>query len=208
MKFSSVFGAFLLGASLSTVAVAQEAPKPAIETPAHIHGDIVYGSADAPVELIEYASMTCPHCKSFNQTVLPELLKELIPQGKVKLVFRNFVRDRADLAVAVVSRCTTDVNVTKKLLNIFFDKQDQWMRAANPGLAIQSIAAGTGLEFDTIEKCAANREIASHIIAVTQNGAKEYDIESIPTIIMNGKKVDYRGYGDLLAQVKAAAEGK
>jgi|GEM_PF-1431953 len=208
MKFSSVFGAFLMGAGLSSVAVAQEAPQPAIEVPAHIHGDIVYGSADAPVEVIEYASMTCPHCKSFNQTVLPALLKELIPQGKVKLVFRNFVRDRADLAVAVVSRCTTDLDFTKKLIDTYFEKQEQWMAASNPGLAIHSIAAGNGLDFEEIEKCAASKEIAKHIIEVTQNGAKEYGIDSIPTVIMNGKKVTFSTYGDLIAQVTAAAESK
>ena len=85
--------AMAIAAVTSTAALAQEnaTPLPAM---AHIYGDIVYGKADAPIEVIEYGSFTCPHCASFEAEVLPFLKEKLISTGKVKFVFRNFVRDR------------------------------------------------------------------------------------------------------------------
>jgi len=179
------------------------------EVPDHIHGDIIYGSPDAPVEIIEYASMTCPHCKSFNDTVMPYLLEELIPQGKVRLVFRNFVRDRADIAVAVLSRCTTDVNVSKKMIDAYFDQQHSWLHSQNIGPALQAIAMNSGgLTFDDIRACGSSRAIATHLIEMQQEGMKQYQIESIPTIILNGTKVKFKGFEELRNKIELATIGK
>jgi len=178
------------------------------KVPDHIHGDIVYGSPDAPVEVIEYVSMTCPHCKTFNDTVVPFLLEELIPSGKVKLVLRNFVRDRADLAVAVLSRCTTDVEHSKRLIKAYFERQNEWTRASNPGIAIQSIASSNGVAFDTLQKCLESRELAEHMVEMRQMGIRLYEINSVPTILINGTKVQFSNFEQLKDKIELALIGK
>jgi len=178
------------------------------EVPEHIHGDIVYGSPDAPVELIEYASMTCPHCKTFNDTVVPFLMEDLIPSGKVKLIFRNFVRDSADLAVAVLSRCTIDEEQSKRLIKAYFERQDEWTRAPNPGIAIQSIANSNGVPFANLQECVKSQPLAEHLIEMRQMAIRLYQINSVPTILINGTKVQFTNFEDLKDKIALAVVGK
>lgn len=214
MVLKSVIAGSFLALAIGGGAAAQEQPTqatpetPAVEVPKHVHGDIIYGSKDAPVEIVEYASMTCPHCKTFNDTVLPYLKENLIPNGKVKLVFRNFVRDRADLAVAVLTRCTDDPEKSKVLIATYFERQEEWLHASQPGIAIQSIANFGGVDFDRITECGNSREIAEHLIEMRQMGIRHYEINSVPTILINGTKVQFKGYEELREKIELATIGK
>lgn len=176
------------------------------ETPEFIRGDIVYGDAAAPVEVIEYGSMTCPHCKLFMDEIATYLKESLIPDGKVRLVFRNFVRDQLDLAVSVSARCTNDSDVAKVLLETYFDKQVAWATANDPKPAIFAIAAARGVENDALEKCLQSREMFEHVIGIARDGHEKYQINSTPTVIMNGQKVSFRDYDDLKEKILAAVE--
>jgi protein-disulfide isomerase len=216
MKIKNLWVGLAVSLFMAPMAFAQDAPadtapkadETPVKVPEHIHGDIVYGSPDAPVEIIEYASMTCPHCKTFNDTVLPYLKEELIPQGKVKLVFRNFVRDRADLAVAVMTRCAATQDDAKALIAIYFDQQSEWARSKQPGVAIQSIANLAGLSFERLNECSSSREIAEHLIDMRQMGDRLYKIEAIPTILINGTKVQFKSFDDLRDKIDLALIGK
>jgi len=193
----------------SAVAAQEAAPETVSEAvPVHVHGDIVYGSPDAPVELIEYASMTCPHCKSFNDTVLPFLMKELVATGKVRYVFRNYVLNRPDLVVAVLSRCTDDPEKTKALISSYFDQQSEWLSAPNPGVAIQSIANLGGVSFERMQECGNSQEIAEHILEMRQMAVRLYEIKSVPTVLINGTKVKFKTFEDLRDKIELAAIGK
>jgi len=208
MKMTRILAGILL--FIGSAATAQEetvesATKP---VPEHVHGDIVYGSPDAPVELIEYASMTCPHCKSFNDTVLPYLKEELISTGKVRFVFRNYVLNRADLVVAVLSRCTDDPEKTKALIADYFDKQKDWSSAPNPGVAIQSIANLGGVSFERMQECGNSQEIAEHILEMRQMAVRLYEINSVPTVLINGTKVKFKDFEDLRDKIELASIGK
>ena len=209
MKTTRILAAMLLFIGAATVTAQEEtvtpAPKP---VPEHVHGDIVYGSPDAPVELIEYASMTCPHCKSFNDTVLPFLKEELISTGKVRLVFRNYVLNRADLVVAVLSRCTDDPEKTKALIASYFEQQNEWSRAPSPGVAIQSIANIGGVSFERMQECGNSQEIAEHILEMRQLAVRLYQIDSVPTVLINGTKVKFKNFEDLRDKIELAAIGK
>lgn len=208
------FGAFVMSGPVSLSAQEhdhshdhKDEQREPVETgpaPEHIHGDIIYGSADAPVEVIEYISMTCPACKAFNDEVSTELLKEMVPSGKVRLVFRNFVRDRADLAVALLTRCTTDVEQSKRLISIYFDRQQEWMRAQQVGLAIQSIASMNGIPYERIQTCTTDRALVEHMVTMRDDGVKTYDIHHTPTIVLNGTKAKYSSYEDFIMQVRRA----
>lgn len=211
MKKSLIYLVGLVSLGLASVVSAQDAPAaeaPAANVPDFVHGDIIYGDPDAPVELIEYVSMTCPHCKHFHDEVVKELQKELIPTGKVKVVFRNFVRDRVDVAVAVLSRCTSDVDQAKSLIDTYFERQPEWMRSEQIGIALQSIANTNGISFDNIQACTTNRDFVEHLVEMRRVGVNAYDIKATPTIILNGTKAEYKSFEGLLTKIQLVAVGK
>ncbi len=202
-----ISAALVLGALNAPAAMAQQTSTP-IPASAHVHGDIVYGDPNAPVEIIEYGSLTCPHCASFNEEVTSQLKDTLIKEGKVKLVFRNFVRDRMDMAAALAVRCTEDPTQSKRMLNAFFSRQKEWLTAANPPIAITSIALTEGVSTEALSKCQADRAIMQHMIDEMKAGHEKYEIKSIPTIIINGAKVNYKNYTELKEKIELLAAGK
>lgn len=175
-------------------------------TPDFIRGDIVYGDASAPVEVIEYASLTCPHCKLFMDEVADYLKESLIPEGKVRLIFRNFVRDQLDLAVSVAARCTNDMDTSKALLETYFDKQVAWATANDPKPAIFAIAEARGVNKESLDTCLQSREMFEHVIGIAKEGHEKYQIQGTPTVIMNGEKVKFNSYDELRVQIRAAVE--
>lgn len=205
MRFilSSVW--LFLAASLAIVTKAQD--KPEAEFPPHIAGDIVYGSEDAPVTVIEYASYTCPHCATFSTEVMPYLQSEFIETGKIKFIFRNFIRDRVDMAVALASRCTSDMEKAKKLSDIFFEQQHEWMHSSNPMIAISSIAYTEGLDLATLNQCLANTELMDSLVTTMKEGHEAYEIKSVPAIIINGVRSDSHSHEELKERIALAAGG-
>lgn len=169
-----------------------------------VWGDIVYGNPSARVELIEYGSLTCPHCASFSAEVLPRLQEDFIKDGKLRFVFRNFVRDRYDLAAAVASRCLSSEDATKRTLKALFAEQSDWLQAQNPFVAIAEIAGREGLGQEEFSSCLSEQSVRKHIVEMTQNGAKLYDIKAIPTLVLNGAPFGFNGYDALKARINEA----
>lgn len=194
--------AFMVAAG--TGLTAQET-EPAVTLPsrAGTWGDIVYGDPDAPVELIEYASMTCPHCASFSRDVLPRLMEDFIDGGHLRFVVRNFVRDRYDLAAAAASRCMPTEDATKAAMADLFAEQDDWLRSDNPYAAIAVIIERHGLTQPALGECIADQEVRQHLIEMTQTGAQLYNIQVIPTLVLNGVPMRYQGYDSLRLRIEA-----
>lgn len=168
-----------------------------------VWGDIIYGSPDAPVELIEYGSLTCPHCASFSEDVLPRLMQDYINDGKLRFVFRNFVRDRYDLAAAAASRCLPDVDATKRALKSLFAEQAAWLQSDNPYAAIADIVGREGLSQEAMGQCISDQDVRVHIVQMTQTGAKDFDIKAIPTLVLNGNPMTFPGYDLLTVRIDA-----
>ena len=152
-------------------------------------GDLVYGSADAPVEIIEYASLTCPHCATFAATVFPQLESDYIATGKVRFIFRNFVMNRYDLAASTAMRCST-MDVGKQLLKSYFARQDEWMRSEDPMGALAGIARRAGISRTQFDRCVSNTDMHQHLVDMTQRGQEEFDITGTPTLIVDGKTLN------------------
>lgn len=215
LKYLVAAGVFL-AACLPSLASAQSSSAPANtlpETPVTpsregVWGDIVYGSPDAPVELIEYGSLTCPHCASFSEEVLPQLMKDFIEDGKVKFVFRNFVRDRYDLAAAAASRCLPDVDATKRALRSLFAEQAEWLQSTNPYQAIAAIVAREGLSQEEMGQCISDQDVRVHIVQMTQKGAIDFDVKAIPTLVLNGIPMTFPGYDTLKLRIEAQVASK
>ncbi|GEO80365.1 DsbA family protein [Pararhodospirillum oryzae] len=146
------------------------------------------GSPEAPVEIIEYSSLLCSHCADFHAHILPELKKEYIDTGKVRLVFRDETLGQP-LAVgaAMIARCAPpDAFFT--LINTLFANQKAWGTAKNPLDALQSYAALAGLDKSAVAGCLDSESLFAGI-RQGEAQAKALGIDGTPTFVINGKPV-------------------
>ena len=152
--------------------------------------DMVMGNADAPVTIIEYASMTCPHCAHFQETTFPELKKQYIDTGKVRYIFREFPLDNLAAAAFMLARCAGKDDSSKyfAIIDTMFKQQRQWAveKPIPPMLAIAKQAGFTEQSFDA---CLANQDVLDGIEKVRQRAIKQYKVESTPTFFINGTKL-------------------
>ncbi|UTW54499.1 thioredoxin domain-containing protein [Kordiimonas sp. SCSIO 12610] len=168
-----------------------------------VWGDIVYGDPNAPIEIIEYASMTCPHCASFSSSIFPKVKEKYIDTGKVKFLFRNLVTNQVDLAASTVARCSNQ-EVAQKLTKEFFAKQNDWGRSQDPISALAGIARKAGISRTQFDRCLANTEMHKNLVKIGQDGVKEFNVTATPTIIVNGSKLDNYAFETIEKAVDAA----
>lgn len=177
--FALIVGALMLAlAAAATPASAQSIDAKAVLA------DRVLGSADAPVTIYDYSSMTCPHCADFHLKILPELKTKYVDTGKVKFVFRDFPFDRPALMAAAMARCAPAERYYP-LLDILFKQQGQWSRAADPLQALAQIGKLAGMSQATIDACWASKDVVDGVIKSRMDGEKLYKVESTPTFIIN-----------------------
>jgi len=150
--------------------------------------DIVLGKPDAPVTVIEYASMTCPHCAHFSKTTFPDLKTKYIDTGKVRFIFREFPLDELAAAAAMLARCIDKTNGEKAMavIEVLFASQEKWA-VRNPLPQLQQIGKQAGLSQQAFEECLANQKLYNDVLAMRERGSKEYKVESTPTLFVNGK---------------------
>lgn len=195
---------FIVLAAVFTVGVgAQEDSLTKPDFPG-IWQDITYETGSPKVELIEYGSLTCPACGGFAAQVFPRIKQDYIDTGKVKFVFRNFVRDRYDLAAAAGARCLNDMDATKRALDTVFAEQSSWMRSENPYAALGEIMGREGMDQADFGRCLSEQSVREYLVDMTQSGAQTYQINSVPSLILGGKLIEFSSYEDLQAQINAA----
>jgi len=149
--------------------------------------DHVLGKADAPITIIEYASLTCPHCAQFVNDTMPQVQKEWIETGRAKLVFRHFPLDRAALAGAQLAECAGPDKFFA-FLEVFFRQQDTWTKGDPIGNLVRLAKLG-GMPEDKATACIADEKLANQIVAVRLQAEKELGVNSTPTFFVNGKKI-------------------
>ena len=147
--------------------------------------DLAQGKADAPVTIIEYASMTCPHCANFHKTTYPALKTKYIDTGKVRFIFREFPLDEVAVAASMLARCAGGEK-SMALIDVLFASQDRWA-VRDPLPALMQIARQAGFTQATFEECLRDQKLYDNIVAMRERGAKEYKVESTPTLFINGK---------------------
>ncbi len=146
--------------------------------------DEVLGKPDAPITVIEYASLTCPHCAEFEEKVIPRFKKEWIDTGKAKLIYRDYVWDAAAEAAAMISHCSGERYFT--FVETFFHSQPNWMRSANPLASLKGIARLGGMSSEQVDSCLQNKALLNEILARKEDAEKLYAIHSTPSFIING----------------------
>jgi len=166
-------------------------------------GDIVYGDPAAAVEVIEYASFTCPACANFSINIFPKIKENYIDAGKVKFIYRNLVRDQYDMAASSIARCGAP-DVAKRLTRVFFERQRDWASAEDKiaGLATLARRAG-GMSRIQVDRCIANTEMQQHLVKMTQGAATRYNASATPTIIVGGSVVDVASWENIKAAIDA-----
>jgi protein-disulfide isomerase len=152
-------------------------------------GDQVLGSADAPVTIIEYASMTCPHCAHFHETTYPELKKKYIDTGKVRFIFREFPLDPLAAAGSMLARCAGGDKYFPMVESLFAQQKD-WV-TQKPLQPMLAIAKQAGFTQESFDKCLANQQMLDGIEASRTRAAQKLGVNSTPTFFINGKI--YRG---------------
>lgn len=192
-------GAFLGVFLFATVAFAQELPPLA-----DILADRVLGKADAPVTMIEYASLTCPHCAAFHGDQLQQIKKNYIDTGKVALVFRDFPLDRLALAASMMARCAPKERYFG-IISALFLGQQSWARDPNPTGALAGVGRLAGMPQETFEACLKDRDVLNGIVKMRSEAEKQYGVESTPTFIINGQKIEGGQPYETFAQVIDAA---
>jgi protein-disulfide isomerase len=193
---SAVMASVLVG--LSGIARAQSAE------PQVTADDRILGKADAPVTIIEYASLTCPHCAAFEKEILPKIKTEWIDTGKAKLVFRDFPLDGSALKAAIVARCAPPERFYG-FIGVLFAQQGSWGISPDPIPGITRIAKLGGMSEDQVQACLKDDALQNKILAGRLAGEQQYLVESTPTFFINGKKVVGAREEDILAAIKSAA---
>lgn len=147
--------------------------------------DRVLGNADAPVTIIEYASLTCPHCAAFATQTLPQVESTYIDQGLVRLVFRDFPLDRVALKASLLARCVPDERYFA-MLDVLFRSQNDWAASTDPMTALAQIGRTAGLDQAKVDACLNDEAETNKIVAGIQAAQDEFKISSTPTLIING----------------------
>lgn len=164
----------------------------------------VLGNADAPHEIIEYASLSCPHCAAFHNEVLPEIKTRFIDTGQVRLVFRDFPLDRPALTGSMLAHCQPDEHYFP-VLDQLFAHQSRWATAEAPKDVLKSLFLQFGISADDVDACFAdtdaNRARLNRILKTRMDGQDRMDVNSTPTFFVNGSKVAGRFDADALAEL-------
>jgi protein-disulfide isomerase len=166
--------------------------------------DRILGNPDAPITIIEYASMTCPHCAHFQDEVLPEIKKQWIDTGKAKLVLRDFPLDEEALRAAMIARCAPPDRYYA-FADTFFAAQSKWVGSHDYREALARLARLGGMSKEEFDTCLRNKRLEDSIVQSRFVASKELDVNSTPTFFINGTK--YTGaptVQDFAANLQAA----
>ena len=171
--------------------------------------DMVLGDTNAPVEMIEYASLTCVHCAEFQKRILPEIKEKYVDTGKLKIVMRSFLLNAIDAQATLLTRCVPEKRYFK-FMEALFTLQDQWYdipeyqrltsqhdtQTANRMFVehtmgeVEKMARQIGLNKSKIDACLTDQKIADYVFSVHRGGIEQYKVNATPTIIVNGNKVN------------------
>lgn len=197
LKAASASIAIALAVALSGCGGGAAGPTPPIDKATYVPpqaelmapgplGERVMGKPSAPVTVIEYVSLTCPHCASFQRDLFPRMKKEFIDTGKVRYIVREFPIGRTAGTAAIVNRCAPEEKYFF-LLSEFLTRQKEWVSQEVRPDAIYSVAKSSGMSRETFDKCLSNQPIIDGLTEVKQRG-RQFGVIGTPTFFINGRK--------------------
>jgi protein-disulfide isomerase len=195
-------------------ALAQNAPAPSTppsaaamaEPLALTPDDRILGKSDAPITIIEYASMTCPHCAHFATDVLPQLQQKWIDTGKAKLIMRDYPLDEPALRAAMVARCQP-ADKFYPFVETLFAQQRQWVLAKDYQSELAKLALLAGMNKTKFEACLADKSGEDKVLQSRLVATEKLGVNSTPTFFINGTKFDGAPEMDALDAALSKAAG-
>lgn len=164
-------------------------------------GERSLGKPNAPVTVIEYASLSCPHCANFEKNVFPRVKKEFIDTGKVRFIVREFPIGHTSGTATIINRCAPPEKYFF-LLNQFLTRQPEWVSLEVRPDAIYAVAKSSGMSRETFDKCLTNQTIIQGLTEVKERG-RQFGVIGTPTFFINGQKAQGEVTFD---QIKAMIE--
>jgi len=182
---SVVAVAAALDLNLGSPALAQEVSTAELMQPSPL-GDWSMGKDDAPVTVVEYASMTCSHCAAFHNNTYPELKKRYIDTGKVRYIMREFPLDPLAAGAFMLARCAGK-DKYYPMIETLFHQQQTWV-VQKPIEPLLAIARQAGFSQQSFDACLKDQKMLESIEAVRNRATEKFGINSTPTFFINGKK--------------------
>ncbi|WP_204112436.1 DsbA family protein [Shimia biformata] len=171
--------------------------------------EMVLGSEDAPVTMIEYASFTCPHCASFHQNVFKQLKADYIDTGKVRFIYRDVYFDKFGLWAAMVARCGGEEKFFG-ISDLLYKSQSEWSRAGDPVAiadSLRKIGRLAGLTDDQLNSCLTDEAKAKTLVGWYQENVAKDDISGTPSFVINGKKHSNMSYDEMKSLLDPLVDG-
>lgn len=166
--------------------------------------DRVLGPADAPITIVEYSSLTCPHCARLHETALQQIKSDWVEPGKARLVYRHFPLDGLALRAAALANCVEGERFFA-FLDLLFKSQERWAKSSDPLRQLGQLGRLAGLGQERIDACLQDQAEMEAILRQRQAGEQSYDINSTPTLVINGEvhpgALDYAAYQEIFERV-------
>jgi len=164
-----------------------------------LEGDHVISVGSPSNTIIEYASMTCPHCSDFHNETFPKIKSDLIDTGKVKYIFRDFPLDQYAMAGTLIANCVTEDRYFD-VINVLLKTQKKWIQNGYQGLL--SIAKNFGLSISQVEVCLSDEKLIKLIETNMSIATNSFGITGTPSVFVNGKKISSLDYQEMLDEIK------
>jgi protein-disulfide isomerase len=190
-------------------AAAQTPSKPAANTAsllAPTPQDRILGRSDAPITIVEYASLTCSHCAHFDKDVLPKVKQKWIDSGKAKLILRDFPLDEPAMRAAMVARCAPPERFYP-LVDTFFADQEKWVTAKDYRAALERLAKLGGVGDKEFKICISDKKLEDQVAQSRLTAAQDLGVDATPTFFINGTKYNgepsFEAFDQLLSGLAA-----
>ncbi len=203
--FAVAFAALVVGAQWPGSGSGQAM---AADAPAIYPDDMYMGKPDAKVTVIEFASLSCPHCAAFNNDVLPKIKTDYMDKGLVRWVYRDFPLNRDAFLAAILTHCASPIRYFS-LVDSLFHSQSFWETQPDVLVALKQIGASEGVDEKTFDACIDNQELKDKILARYKEAGDKYQVNATPSFLINGKlysgEMPYEDFKKILDEALGAS---
>jgi len=166
-------------------------------------GDVVLGDPNAPVTIVEYASMTCPHCAAFHAQTFPQLKETYIDTGMVKFIMREYPLDDFATAAFMLARCLPEGQY-HDMVSLLFERRDDWVTQGEPEAIVaglRGLGRQVGFTDATFDACLSDQDLLDGINWEKNRGTTEFQVAATPTFFVNGERVQGEIPFDSLSEI-------